>query len=91
MALARQFESLALGSVEITEQAADQSVAGVQPQHLAHQQFATGPKGECDVLSALQRERSSRQSSLSGKWKLKDPAPARQYSRVGTGQQHRSP
>ena len=77
MAFARQREGIALGGVEIAEQApdrpvdveidihfglVDQPVAGVQAQHLTHQQFAAGPESERDMLPALERERGRRQS-----------------------------
>ena len=77
MAFARQRKSIALGGVEIAEQAADrpvgieidihlflvdQALARVQAQHLPNQKLAAGPEGERDMLPALEREGRGGQS-----------------------------
>jgi hypothetical protein len=72
VAFARQREGVALGGVEIAEQAPDRPVdieidihlflideafARVQAQHLTDKKLAAGSEGECDMLPALERER----------------------------------
>jgi hypothetical protein len=72
MAFARQRERIALGRVEIAEQASDwfidieidmhpvfidQTFTSVQAKHLTDQEFAPGPEDERDMLSTLERKR----------------------------------
>ena len=75
VAFARQREGVALGGVEIAEQApdrpvdieidmhpflVDQTLARVQAQHLTNKKLTAGAEGECDMLPALERERRRR-------------------------------